>query len=72
MVFDDHEIGENRLLRLKPVIRPEKSRATFAFNPRVLFEESREGPSAGNGCPEGMFIIRISTSLRECALVNEH
>ena len=29
MVFDDHEIRENRLLRLKPVIRPEKSRATL-------------------------------------------
>ena len=41
------------------------------LTPRVLFEESREGPSARNGCTEAMFIIRISTLPRGCSLVNE-
>jgi hypothetical protein len=46
--------------------------STFSvFNPRVLFEESREGLSARNGCTEAMFIIRISTLPRGCSLVNE-
>ena len=48
MVLDDHEIGENRLLRLKPVIRPEKSRATCLYLTHVCSLTDLEGPSARN------------------------
>jgi hypothetical protein len=42
MVFDDHEIGENRLLRPKPVIQTgEEPSNVSVFDPRILFEGSR-------------------------------
>jgi hypothetical protein len=37
MVFDDHVIWEDLLLRLKPVIRPERSRATFLYLTHVCY-----------------------------------